>query len=296
MSLVIRKLSVRLKHMRMTANDHINTLLHQKSGPLFLVFIWHGFIFCSPVSHKDDAVADFFGFLDHCGDLILIKDIDHVFISFSCTGIIGAVCIVKKSNLNTIHFFYFDSVCIFLGGVDAKYRNIRIIGAPEIQSTFQIVISIIIGVICGRFHYIKPCFDNGISHFLGSGKRRISADSIVAWSKNRFLVDHGYVCSLDLVQNMSVDMVIIPYAGVIFAGFIQLAVIKIISNSNYTCSGDDRCFSFDLILLFLESRCFCCFFLRFTDQGVIHLMHHQNEQNQNNNRTQKTDPGVDSLP
>ena len=26
---------------------------------------------------------------------------------------------------------------------------------------------------------------------LGSGKRRISADSIVAWSKNRFLVDHG---------------------------------------------------------------------------------------------------------
>lgn len=53
-SLVIRKLSVRLKHMRMTANDHINTLLHQKSGPLFLVFIWHGFIFCSPVSHKDE--------------------------------------------------------------------------------------------------------------------------------------------------------------------------------------------------------------------------------------------------
>lgn len=75
----------------------------------------------------------------------------------------------------------------------------------------------------------------------------------MAWSKNRFLVDHGYVCSLDLVQNMSVDMVIIPYAGVIFAGFIQLAVIKIISNSNYTCSGDDRCFSFDLILLFLRA-------------------------------------------
>ena len=211
--------------MRMTANDHINTLLHQKSGPLFLVFIWHGFIFCSPVSHKDDAVADFFGFLDHCGDLILIKDIDHVLISFACTGIIGAVCIVKKSNLNTIHFFYFDSVCIFLGGVDAKYRNIRIIGAPEIQSTFQIVISIIIGVICGRFHYIKPCFDNGISNFLRSGKGRISADSIVVWSKNSFLVDHGHICSLDLIQNMSVDMVIIPYAGVIFAGFIQLAVI-----------------------------------------------------------------------
>lgn len=155
-SLVIRKLSVRLKHMRMTANDHINTLLHQKSSPLFFVFIWHGFIFSSPVSHKDDAVADFFGFLDHCGDLILIKDIDHVLISFACTGIIGAVCIVKKSNLNTIHFFYFDSVCIFLGGVDAKYRNIRIIGAPEIQSTFQIVISIIIGVICGRSTTSNP--------------------------------------------------------------------------------------------------------------------------------------------
>ena len=76
-----------------------------------------------------------------------------------------------------------------------------------------------------RFHDIKPGLDNSIAYFLRCGKRWITADSIMTGSKNRFLIDHGYVCRLDLIQNMRINMIIIPYAGVIFTGFIQLAVI-----------------------------------------------------------------------
>ena len=170
MSLVIRKLSIRLKYMWMSADNHINTLLHQESSPLFFVFIWHGFVFCSPVGDEDNAVADFFGLLDHCGDLVFVKDIKHVFVTVADTGIIGAICIVKESNLDSIDFFYFYGICVFLSGVDSKYRNIWIVGAPEIQSVFQVIIAIIICVVGSRFYNIKSGFDNGVTNLFGCGK------------------------------------------------------------------------------------------------------------------------------
>ena len=109
--------------MWMSADNHINTLLHQESSPLFLVFIWHGFIFCSPVGDEDNAVADFFGLLDHCGDLVFVKDIEHIFVAVADTGIIGAICIVKESNLDSIDFFYFYRICVFLSGVVQEYPD-----------------------------------------------------------------------------------------------------------------------------------------------------------------------------
>ena len=71
--------------MRMSAYDHIHALLHKEGSPLLLIFVRHGLIFCTPVCNKNKAVTDGFGFLDHSGDLVLVKDIDHVFVAFACT-------------------------------------------------------------------------------------------------------------------------------------------------------------------------------------------------------------------
>ena len=67
--------------MWVSSDDYIHTLLHQKSGPLFLEFIWHGFVFGAPVCYEDNTVADLFGFLDHGSDFIFVKDIQHIIIA-----------------------------------------------------------------------------------------------------------------------------------------------------------------------------------------------------------------------
>ena len=224
------------------------------------------------MSNENDTVTDLFGLLDHGGDLIFIKNIDHVIFSLTCTGIVGSVGVVQKCDLNAINLFYFNSICIFRSVMDAQNRNIRIIGAPEIKGIFQIIITVIIHMVGSGFHYIETSFDNGISHFLRCGERGVSADRIMIRGKNSLLINHSHICGLDLIQHMGVNMVVIPCAGIVFSGFIQLAVVKIIAHCDDTGSGNlrsfSRCFSF---LLFLRGSLFC-FSFRFRDQAVIQLV------------------------
>ena len=170
MPLIIRKAPVRLKHMRMSADNNVNSLFHQECCPLLFIFIWHGFVFRTPVCNKNDTVTDFFGFLDHGRNFVFIKNIDHIVITVSCAGAVSSICIIQKCDFDSVDFFYFYSICIVLSRMDTEHRNIRIITAPEVQCGFQIIITIIIHVIGSRFHDIETGFDNGITYFFGCGK------------------------------------------------------------------------------------------------------------------------------
>ena len=267
--------------MRMSAYDHIYALLHKEGCPLLLIFVRHGLVFCAPVCNKNKTVTDGFGFLDHSGDLVLVKDVDHVFVAFACTRVVGAICIIKKSNLNPVYFFDLDDIRVLLGGVDTQHRNCGIFGTPEIQSGFQIIVSIIICMVGGRFHYIEASLDDGISNLLGSCKGGIGTDRIMIRGKNGLLVDHGHICSLDLIQNIGINMVIIPGAGIVLTGFVQLTVIEIVSNCDHTCSGDLRGFRSFFCLFFLLLCLLGGFFLRLGDQAVVQLMHQENQHDQN---------------
>ena len=102
----------------------------------------------------------------------------------------------------------------------------------------------------------------------------------------RLLSEKGnHICSLDLIQNIGINMVIIPVAGIILTGFVQFTVIEIVSDCDYTCSGDLRGFrSFFCLFVFL--LCFLGgFFLRLGDQAVVQLMHQENQHDQNRRGT-----------
>ena len=133
----------------------------------------------------------------------------------------------------------------------------------------------------GRFHYIEACLDDGISNLLGSCKGGVGTDGIMIRSKDSLLVDHSHICSLDLIQNIGINMVIIPGAGIILTGFVQLTVIEIVSDCNHTCSGDLRGFRSFFCLFFLLLCFLGGFFLRLGDQAVVQLMHQENQYDQN---------------
>lgn len=134
---------VRLKYMRMSAYDHIYALLHKKQ-PIasHIRLAWSRLLY--PSVQQNKAVTDGFGFLDHSGDLVLYQRYRSCIHSLPCTWVVGAICIIKKSNPDPVYFFDLDDVCVLLGGVDTQHRNCGIFGTPEIQSGFQIIVSIII--------------------------------------------------------------------------------------------------------------------------------------------------------
>ena len=135
--------------MRMTADYNIDPLFHQKGSPLLLIFGRHGFIFFSPVSDKNKAVAVFLCFLDHRSNFTFFKNINHIIFSVYIISVVSSVGVVKKSNFNPVYLQCFYSICIFLTGMDTQYRNFRIVGLPEIQSLFYVVRTIVINVIGG---------------------------------------------------------------------------------------------------------------------------------------------------
>ena len=137
----------------------------------------------------------------------------------------------------------------------------------------------------GRFHYIEACLDDGISNLLGSCKGGVGTDGIMIRGKDGLLVDHGHICSLDLIQNIGINMVIIPVAGIILTGFVQLTVIEIVSHCDYTCSGDLRGFRSFFCLFFLLLCLLGSFFLRLGDQAVVQLMHQENQYDQDRRGT-----------
>ena len=270
-SLIVRHPSIRLQDMWMTADYDINTLLHQEGGPFFLIFRRHRFFFLAPVSDKDQHVAGGFGFLDHGGDFILVEEINHVFISFADPAVVGSVCIIQKRNRNPVYFQCLDCISIFLCRVDSKDRNIRIFAAPEIKGFLKKINSIIIDMVCCGFYDIESCIHQCITDFRRSCKRRVRADSIMFCSKNSLLVDHCHISSLDLITYFVINLIIIPGSGIIFAGFDQTSVIKIVADSNHTCCGNFRFFSSFLCRFCFLLGDFGSFFFGFLDKVVVKL-------------------------
>ena len=202
--------------MGMSADHYVYALLHKENGPFFFVFGRHGLIFAAPLRHKDYAVADFLRLGYHGSYLFAVKNVDHVFPAFSGTGIICSVYIIKKRDGNSIDFQGLYCVRIFLSGMDSENGNLRIIGFPEVQSLRHIIIAIIVNVVGGGFDHIKPGFDQSVSYFCRRCKGRIAAYRIVVGGKDGFLIDHSYVRSLDLIQDVGINMIVIPFSGIVF--------------------------------------------------------------------------------
>ena len=291
-TVIVGHAAIWLKDMGMSADYDVNALFHKEGCPFFFVFSRHRFFFFTPVCHKDQAVAGSFGFLDHGSDFIFIKDVDHVFFAFSCTRVVGSVCIIEERNSDTIYFDGFDRIRIFLGIVDSKYWNRRIFLFPEFQCLIQIVKTVIINVIGSRFDYIKTCIDKGIAYFCWSGKRWIGAYCIMVCGEYGFLVNHGYVSSLDLIFYFFVDFVVIPVAGIVAACINEASMVEVVPYSDYACCGNFWCFGSFFSFSFLLFFGFFCIVGRLLDEGVVQLVECQHQKYQNDYRADETNSGI----
>ena len=90
-------------------------------------------------------------------------------------------------------------------------------------------------------------------------------------SKNSLLVDHCHISSLDLITYFVINLIIIPGSGIIFAGFDQTSVIKIVADSDHTCCGNFRFFSSFLCRFCFLLGDFGSFFFGFLDKVVVKL-------------------------
>ena len=287
----VGKSSIRLENMRMTADNNINPMFHKVGSPLFLILRRHSLIFSAPVSNKNDAVSLFFGLFDHGGDLGLVKYIDHIITSLNPPHI-GSVGVIQKSDLNTVNLPDLYSICILLGIVDTYEGHIRIFGFPEVESIGQEIITKIINMVCGRFNNIKTSFDNSIAYLCRCSKRRIGAYAVMVSGKNGFLIDHLYICRLNGIQDMGIDLVIIPVSGIGFTGIDQGLMIKIIPYCDDRCSAGNRSILLIFLLLPGDLSLLPGILGRFAYQAVIQLVKKQDQHSQNPHRCQKTGTGI----
>ncbi len=258
--------------MRMTADDHIHALLHQEICPLLFIFRRHGFHLLTPMRHKDHAVADAFGFLNGCGNFCLVKQIYGIVRDSLHAGIICSVRIIQKGQSNSVDLHGADLFCVFLGIVQSQKSYIRIIRVPIIHCLLHVFITVIIHMIGGAFDHVKTRIDQGVRRLCGCGKGRIAGNRIVIGGKNRFLIHHSHVRSLDLIQNIQIKVVIIPFAGVTAAGRNDVIMKKIIPYGNDADSGDYRGIGGFFRFLRLLGRFARRFLFRLSDQVIIQLL------------------------
>ena len=90
--------------------------------------------------------------------------------------------------------------------------------------------------------------------------------------ENGFLVDQSDVGGLDLRKDMFVNMIVIPFAGVVLAGLKKGAVIQVIAYRNDGGLCDNRCVCNFLCLLFFQFLLPDRVIGRFLDQPVIQLL------------------------
>ena len=245
--------------------------------------------------HKNNAVRDFLCFLNGGGNLCFIENVDHVFFALSCAGVVCSVCIVEKGNFNPVYFPDFYRSGIFFCLMDTKQGNVGIIGTPEFKGLRHIVIAVVVNMICGGFHYVKACLYNSVSHFCRRCKRRIGAYGIVICCKNGFLVDHGNVRALDFVQDILINVVIVPLAGIVFSGVNKALMIKIVSYCNDGgCCDNWR--SGCLFRFFFFKFCFSFRFdCRFLYYLIVQLVEKQAKNRKYGDGADETDLGVHSL-
>lgn len=109
--------------------------------------------------------------------------------------------------------------------------------------------------------------------------------------KYSFLVDHGYICGLDLILNILVDMLVIPCSGFILAGLYQTSMVKIVSYSDNSGGRYFRSIGLFSASAFLLQLLFCSF-CRLLYQIVVKLEEKDNQNDQNCHRAEKGNPGI----
>ena len=110
--------------------------------------------------------------------------------------------------------------------------------------------------------------------------------------KYSFLVDHGYICGLDLILNILVDMLVIPCSGFILAGLYQTSMVKIVSYSDNSGGRYFRSIGLFFCFCFFYCSFFFCSFCRLLYQIVVKLEEKDNQNDQNCHRAEKGNPGI----
>ena len=150
-------------------------------------------------------------------------------------------------------------------------------------------------MICSGLDYIKSRLDQSVACFRWSSECGITADGIMICGEDRLLVHHGDIRALDLVQNIGVEVIVIPFAGVVLSAPDNIVMVEIVSYGN-----DRRCgyfrrvggqFRGGLLLLRLP----CRFVLGFLDQYIVQLVKEQHQYDENCHRTDQSDPGIVSF-
>ena len=290
---VVGKASVWLEYMWMSADNDVYALLHKVGCPLFFVFVWHGFIFGSPVGYKDDAVGLLFCFLDHGCDLVLADHVDHVVFSFN-SAYVCAVGVIQKCDLDAVHFADLYGVGIFLGVVDPQKCDIRIFGFPEVQCVCEEAFTKVIDVVVGGFYYVESCFYDGVSYFCGCCKGWVGAYAVMVGCEDGFLIDHLDVCVLDGVLDMGVDLVVIPVAVRGCACVYEALVVEVVTDCDDGGSGGFG----SGVDCFLISFGFGCrgFFLgvygRFANEAVVQLIEEEDQDRKDDDGCKEACAGV----
>ena len=235
--------AVRLKDMRVRADQHIDALLHQEGSPLLFILGGHRLILCAPMSYKDDAVGLFFGGFDHGCDMLapLREDIDHVIPAARVGGIASvctcrtAVCtvgVVENSNPDSSYVRHADDAGIFLGKMQARYQYLRMGRAPVLQCLGDIIRAPVIHVVgCGTDH-VKTRVYEGITNLGRCGKVARSADRVVRGGKDGLLIYDGKIRGLYLIANMIVNRRVTPVSGSVLAEAQHRGLVVVVSGGN----------------------------------------------------------------
>ena len=180
----------------------------------------------------DGHITDFLCFFDIGYYLICAEKINCIIRKFIVRFIVYCSCVVEKGKSNILTTDGSDFTGTFCGIMDTEESNFRVTGFPVSDSIGNTGDSLVKNMVVCLFHDIESGGNKCITDFHRGSESGIRRNVCVIGYKDAFFIDCGEVCGRDIIPDVFIQVIIIPYGLCGICRFIDSLMNQIIADGD----------------------------------------------------------------